>query len=225
MKQNKLSCPEKLVLGITGTIASGKSTLCRYIRERYGALHIDADLVARRVVEDMAGELSDQFGQNILTPEGQVDRKALGAVVFNDPDKLALLNGLVHPETCRRIREQIEVSDRPLILVEAIELLRSDLKNMIHKVMVVYAEPALRSRRMMETRGLTEEEAESRIRSQLDDQTYRDQADYVIHSTDAPFEVMQTVCDEILSGLIPESPMRDTVMPIEDARQDDREEI
>ena len=180
MKPSKF--PGHLVIGVTGTIASGKSTACHYLALEKGAKWIDADLVARRVVSDMAEKLAELFGPEILRDNGDVDRKALGAVVFGDPEKLALLNQTVHPETCRRIGEMIENAPERLVVVEAIELLRSDLARMIDTVWVVWAPPMIRIRRMMETRALTEEEAAARVVSQLDDEAYRAQADVVIAS-------------------------------------------
>ena len=196
MKQNKI------VIGVTGTIASGKSTVCRYMEEKYGAFRIDADIVARKVVEDLRLKLADLFGDSILTEEDTVDRKALGAIVFSDSDKLKLLNETVHPETARRISKMIEEADTTLVLVEAVELLRSDLRNMIDTAWVVYAEPELRIRRMISERDLTEKEAADRVSSQLDDETYRAMAVVEIRSTDGPLSLLTDQCDAALKRLI-----------------------
>lgn len=201
MKQNKV------VIGVTGTIASGKSTICRYMEEMYGAFRIDADIVARKVVEDFRMTLCELFGDSILTREDTVDRKALGAIVFSDPDKLKLLNETVHPETARRIGKMIEEAEASLVLVEAVELLRSDLRNMIDTAWVVYAEPKLRISRMMSVRGLSEKEAADRVSSQLDDETYRSMADVEIRSTDGPISLLTSQCDEALRKLFSDKDM------------------
>ncbi len=199
MKPNKY--PGHLVIGITGTIASGKSTACHYLASEKGAKWIDADLVARKVVTDLAEVLAGLFGAEILTEDGDVDRKALGAIVFSDPQKLELLNQTVHPETCRRIEGMIKAAEEELVIVEAIELLRSDLKDMIDAVWVVWAKPEIRIERMMSTRGLSREEAAARVASQLDDEAYRSLADRVIASSEGDVAKLERQIDEALESL------------------------
>ena len=190
------------VIGLTGTIASGKSTVSQYLRTRYGAVHIDADLVARDVVSGMAAELSRVFGDEILK-DGDVDRKALGAIVFADPEKLSQLNHLVHPATCRKIQEMIDALPAgTLAVVEAIELLRTPLKDMADQIWVVYADPQIRLKRLMNSRGLSEEEAKDRIGSQWDDETYLSYADRIIRSNDGSFSELYEQVDQALETLL-----------------------
>ncbi len=194
------------VIGLTGTIASGKSTVSRYLRDHYHAMHIDADLVARRVVEESAQLLAWHFGQEILK-DGTVDRKALGSIVFSDEQKLKLLNSLVHPETCRRIGEMIEdcrhEASEPLtlVVVEAIELVTTPLKDMVDTIWVVYADPEIRISRMMKERSLSREEAESRISSQWDDETYLSFAHQVIRSGRGSLEELYRQVDLAVENL------------------------
>lgn len=202
MKRSNPAFPGKLVIGVTGTIAAGKSTLCRYLEKTYGALRIDADLVARDTVEDLRYDLAAVFGSEILDANAHVDRKALGKIVFADPEKLSTLNQMVHPETCRRIFQKIQETEASIALVEAIELLRSDLKDMVDVVVVIYADPELRTKRMMEERGLSQKEAKARIASQLDDVTYRSKADYVILSTEGPFADLYYQCDQVMKEIM-----------------------
>lgn len=195
-----------IVVGITGTIASGKSTVSRFLEETYHALRIDADLVGREAVEYMRETLAGIFGEEILfkdrTEAPFVNRKALGNIVFNDPEKLEMLNKTVHPEVCKRIGRMIENAKETVVIVEAIELLRSGLKDMIDAAWVVYAEPEIRAKRMMEERGLTFEEAMSRIASQLDDKTYRSMADTEVKSTDGPRELLTGQAEEKMNELL-----------------------
>ena len=201
MKQNNTTrFPDRVVLGLTGTIASGKSTVMNYLKNRTKALAIDADLVARGVVEEMQEDLQKVFGADVVK-DGHVDRTRLGQIVFHDPDKLQMLNQMVHPRTADKIREMIEASDKPLIIVEAIELLRSDLNAMVDEVLVVYADPALRIQRMMESRHLTFEQAKSRVDSQWEDQDYLERADIVIPSTNEGLDVMFQRVEEALKEL------------------------
>ena len=205
MRRNK----NVLVIGLTGTIASGKSTVSRYLGRRYGAIHIDADLVAREVVESMAKELSGVFGEEILKEDGTIDRKALGAIVFSDQEALSKLNRLVHPRTCENIAAQIETigeeaseEKTDIVVVEAIELIRSGLRDVVDTIWVVYADPEVRIKRLMGERLLSEEEASDRLASQWDDETYRSYADTVIHSTDGDVGMLFRQVDRAMEKIL-----------------------
>ena len=126
--------PNKQVIGLTGTIASGKSTAAAYFHEKYGVPVIDADKVGHEVLEDprIIGQLTEAFGGDILV-HGRIDRKKLGNKVFDDPASLERLNGITHPEICRRVHETAEAFRKsddpaPFMLIEAYGLLQSDLK-------------------------------------------------------------------------------------------------
>lgn len=195
MKPNKTRFEGHVVIGLTGTIASGKSTVLHYLEDQYGIMAIDADLVARGVVEDSQTALQELFGSDVVK-EGHVDRTRLGQIVFQDAEKLKMLNALVHPKTCEKIGEIIRASEAEVVVVEAIELLRSDLKEMIDEVWVVYASPSTRIERMMKTRGMDEASARSRVESQWDDATYMAKADVVIPSDEGGLEAMFAIVDE-----------------------------
>ena len=192
--------PNKYVIGLTGTIASGKSTTAKYLEKTYQIPRIDADLVAREVVEELKYQLAEEFGSEILV-EGQISRPKLGSIVFADAEKLKKLNAMTHPATCRKIQRWIEEQEAKLVLVEAIELLRSELKDMVDTVWVVYAAPQIRVERMMQERGLSEDEARKRVASQWDDATYQAQASEVLdgsHDTQQLYEQ----CDRLVKDLI-----------------------
>ena len=192
--------PNKYVIGLTGTIASGKSTTAKYLEKTYQIPRIDADLVARDVVEELKYQLAEEFGSEILV-EGQLSRPKLGSIVFADAEKLKKLNAMTHPATCRKIQRWIEEQEAKLVLVEAIELLRSELKDMVDTVWVVYAAPQIRVERMMQERGLSEDEARKRVASQWDDATYQAQASEVLdgsHDTQQLYEQ----CDRLVKDLI-----------------------
>lgn len=192
--------PNKYIIGLTGTIASGKSTTAKYLEKAYQIPRIDADLAAREVVEEMKYQLAEEFGSEILV-EGQLSRPKLGSIVFSDAEKLKKLNAMTHPATCRKIQKWIEEQEAKVVLVEAIELLRSELKDMVDTVWVVYAAPQIRVERMMVERGLSEEEARKRVASQWDDATYQAQANEVLdgsHDTQWLYEQ----CDRLIKDLI-----------------------
>lgn len=175
-----------LLVALTGGIASGKSTVARRLRER-GAVIVDADQVARQVVEPGEPALESivaEFGPGVLASDGSLDRAALGAIVFSDPEGRQKLNAITHPAVLERSRalfaaaaaedpDAIVVYDIPL-LVEAGRVDEFDLR------VVVHAATETRVRRMIELRGMTREEALHRINSQATDTDRFAIADVVI---------------------------------------------
>ena len=175
-----------LLVALTGGIASGKSTVARRLRER-GAVIVDADQVARQVVEPGEPALESivaEFGPGVLASDGSLDRAALGAIVFSDPEGRQKLNAITHPAVLERSRalfaaaaaedpDAIVVYDIPL-LVEAGRVDEFDLR------VVVHATTETRVRRMIELRGMTREEALHRINSQATDTDRFAIADVVI---------------------------------------------
>lgn len=191
----------KRVIGLTGTIASGKSTTAAYFSEKFGIPVIDADKVGHDVLRDkkIIDKITAVFGKDICGADGEIDRARLGKAVFADEEKRQRLNAITHPAICDRIRRQIRQEQeredgRPFLMVEAIELLRSELKDMADEVWVVYADPAVRQQRMMAERGLTQEAASARIESQWDDTTYRNRADRVFNGNGTKEELWRQ-CD------------------------------
>lgn len=175
-----------LLVALTGGIASGKSTVARRLRER-GAVIVDADQVARQVVEPGEPALESivaEFGPGVLASDGSLDRAALGAIVFSEPEGRQKLNAITHPAVLERSRalfaaaaaedpDAIVVYDIPL-LVEAGRVDEFDLR------VVVHAATETRVRRMIELRGMTREEALHRINSQATDTDRFAIADVVI---------------------------------------------
>ena len=186
----------KFVIGLTGTIASGKSTAGAYL-SRKASLYVDADKVGHQVVEEEKEHLASMFGPSVIK-DGHLDRKALGAIVFSDPQELAKLNRYTHPLICSRIADMVDKIPDGLVVIEAIELIRTPLKDLVDQIWVVWAEPQVRIKRMVTERGLTEQEARERIKSQWDDETYRRLADVVIVSTDGPVEDLYRQIEQAL---------------------------
>lgn len=187
------------VIGITGSIAAGKSTVCRYLEERYGIYRLDADQVGHEMIErpNIVKELTNAFGTAILDTAGRIDRRALGGMVFTDPEKLALLNSITHPAICREIEERIRSRRDPLILLEAIELLRTPLKALVGEIWVVWAEDTVRVRRIMARQGLSEAEAWDRVRGQWPQENYKKAADVLIDGGQ-PLEEMYRFLDRLM---------------------------
>lgn len=176
----------KMVVGLTGGVASGKSLVSGEFK-KLGALIIDADAVAREITvkgTPVYAAIVREFGGGILKEDGSIDRKALGRIVFSDGVKLSLLNKLTHPEIIARIRRGIEELKKnypdPLIVVDAALLIEAGLHREMDRVIVVYADTERQTERVMKRDGLTREEAKERINAQMPIGEKVRLADYVI---------------------------------------------
>jgi dephospho-CoA kinase len=157
-------------IGLTGPIGCGKSTVAGWLREA-GATVVDADQLARDVVEPGEPALAAvvaAFGQKVLRPSGELDRAALGDLVFREPAELARLEAIVHPAVRPRVLAAIEASEQagaPAVVIEAIKLVEGRLAQLCDEVWLVTCTPVVQSRRLA-ARGLDFEAASLRIRAQ-----------------------------------------------------------
>lgn len=158
-----------LRIGLSGGIGAGKSTVSKTFGE-LGGIVVDGDVIAREVVEpgtDGLAKLVEAFGEDILRPDGALDRPALAAVAFSDDAKRATLNGIVHPLVGRRRQELIDAAPADAVIVEDIPLLvESQMAPMFPLVIIVHADEDLRVSRLIEHRGFTEADARARIAAQ-----------------------------------------------------------
>lgn len=176
-------------IGLTGGIASGKSTVSRMLRER-GTLIVDADQISREIVmpgSPVLQKIADEFGQEVLLESGELNRKKLGSIIFSDEEKRLKLNAIMHPpiraEMLRRIRQyEAEYPDK-LIVADIPLLYESNLQHMFSEVVVVYVPLPVQIARLMERDGLTKSQALERIRSQMPLEDKRRLADVVIDNS------------------------------------------
>lgn len=173
------------VIGITGGIGSGKSTVAKMLQEM-GAALIDADVIAKAMLRqaDVKGKIERTWGGGVFTAEGEVDRKALAGSVFANADQLARLNAIMHPPVIRRIEEDLhrqkrEEPERPVV-VDAALLQEVGLSRVCDVVVFVDVEKTRRRERMRWRRGWDDEEVERRERFQMPLAEKRMRADYVI---------------------------------------------
>lgn len=176
------------VIALTGGIASGKSSVSRRLAE-HGAVIVDADLLAREVVEPGTPGLASirrRFGDAVIAADGSLDRAALGSLVFGDPSARADLNAITHPAVWRAALDrfaQAEASDPDAIVVYDVPLLveASERRPLVFdRVVVVEADRAERIRRLVTDRGMSEEDAIRRIDAQAGDADRRAVADILI---------------------------------------------
>ncbi|QIV85831.1 dephospho-CoA kinase [Glutamicibacter mishrai] len=172
-------------VGLTGGVASGKSAVAAKFAE-LGAVVIDADALARDVVAPGTPGLAaikDSFGAGILLPDGSLDRKALGAIVFSDEPQRLKLNAIVHPLVRQAAKELREQAPAEALVVEDIPLLvESGQAEDFDAVIVVQAPHEERIRRMVEDRGWSVEDARSRMAAQATDEQRAAVADYVLEN-------------------------------------------
>jgi dephospho-CoA kinase len=178
------------LIGLTGGIASGKSTVASRLVE-HGAVLVDADVLAREVVEPGTPGLAAiraEFGESVISTDGSLNRPALGAIVFADAAKREALNAITHPAIWRRARELFDAArtvDPNVVIVYDVPLLAeaaADRPMAFDLVVVVQADLDTRIARMVELRGMSRAEAEGRLRAQASDAERLKFADLVIDS-------------------------------------------
>lgn len=161
-----------LVVGLTGGIASGKSTVSNMLKEK-GVTVIDADLEARLAVEKgepAYHEIISYFGREILFEDGTINRAKLGTIIFNDEEKRLKLNSIVHPDVRKRMidkRDKAIGNGENLVVMDIPLLIESKLTHMIDKILLVYVDEKTQLKRLMKRNHYSEDEALSRINSQM----------------------------------------------------------
>ena len=195
-----------LRVGLTGGIGSGKSSVSALLAE-HGAVIIDADRNARAVVAKGTPGLDaviDAFGSQLLRNDGELDREALGRIVFSDPDQLARLNAIVHPLIAELTAEQTaaaEASGAPVVVFDVPLLVENNLQGMYDAVVVVAAQPETQVARLTQQRGMTEADARARIAVQAPLADKLAAATYVIDN-DGPREDLAPQVDRVWAALL-----------------------
>jgi len=193
------------VIGLTGGIGSGKSTVSRFLAE-LGAVIIDADKVGHEVFKSGTGawrEVVAAFGRQILTTNGEIDREKLGELVFGNPDSLGRLNRIMHPRIAGAVKAQLEEYRRQgirMAVVEAPLLIEAGWTSIVDEVWVTVASESTVLKRLQERTGLSKAKSLARIRSQLSLEERVKHADVVI-DTDCHFDELKARVAELWRGL------------------------
>ncbi len=182
--------PHVYLLGLTGGIACGKSTVLKTLAE-LGAVTIDADQVTHLVQQPgtpVFQAIVQTFGSEVIGPDGSLDRRRLGAIVFSDAERLRQLEALVHPAVRANIRAQIEAAGqhagpRPVVVIDAIKLIESGWVAECAQVWVVVCPEAQQVARLISTRAMSEAEARQRIAAQVPQSTRLAHASVVIDNS------------------------------------------
>jgi len=199
------------VIGLTGGIATGKSTVSAILKNA-GAVIIDADRIARRVVKKNLPayrQILAHFGKSVLLPDGEINRAALGNLIFSDSRKKQLLNSIVHPhvqkETDRQLRHIAKKKPNALVILDIPLLLEAGMRKDFSEVIVVYAPEHIQIKRLMERDHISQEDALARIRSQMPIEKKKSLATMVIDNS-GPIEDTRKQTLEILQRLKQQPP-------------------
>jgi dephospho-CoA kinase len=196
--------PTTLSVGLTGGIGSGKSEVLKRLKA-HGATVVDADLAARRVVEpgtDGYDAVVEEFGSEVVGPDGGLDRAKLGAIVFADPERLAALNAIVHPRVGALMAEWADAAPQGGVVVYDIPLLvEGGADRGYAAVIVVDADEEVRYARLLANRGMSREDAAARMAAQASRQDRLAAADYVIANNGSLADLDQET-DRVWSELL-----------------------
>lgn len=183
-----------LKVGLTGSIAVGKSYVCDVFRE-LGVPVLDADLTAREVVAPGTPGLraiEDEFGSEVIGPNGELDRAKLGEIVFSDAEKRGRLNEIVHPLVIAAQDEWLRGKEienpNGLAIIDAALIIESGGYTRFDKIIVVWCRDDIQLERLMKRNGLSEEEAQARIVAQMSQDEKKSHGDFLIDTSDG-FEV------------------------------------
>lgn len=176
------------VIGLTGSIASGKSTISNYLKQK-GIKIIDADLISRQIYDigQMAyNEVVKEFGEKILNGDKTINRKELGKIVFEDKEKLKRLNQITHPIIIDEIKRKIDYYKKigeKICIVDAALLIETGLNDLVDEVWLVFVDFDKQIKRLMDRDNLSFEDAEKRILTQMPFEEKKKYADYIIDNS------------------------------------------
>lgn len=187
------------IIGVTGGVGAGKSTVLNYLEKRYGAKLILADLVGHEVMEpghEAYEQVVKAFGQEIVSEDNTIDRKALGAIVFADEKKRMILNRIIHPavrqEILRRL-EAAELSHLSYAVVEAALFLEENYDAFCDETWYIYTDEKIRRQRLKESRGYSDERIDQIFRSQKTHEEFQKRCLFMIDNNGSEEETFRQI--------------------------------
>lgn len=187
------------IIGVTGGVGAGKSTVLNYLAKRYGAKLILADLVGHEVMEpghEAYEQVVKVFGQEIVSEDKTIDRKALGAIVFADEKKRMILNRIIHPavrqEILRRL-EEAELSHLSYVVVEAALFLEENYDAFCDETWYIYTDEKIRRQRLKESRGYSDERIDQIFRSQKTHEEFQKRCLFMIDNNGSEEETFRQI--------------------------------
>lgn len=190
-----------MIIGIVGGVGCGKSTVLTYLKEKYNAYIIEADKVAKEIMEkgnEVYNKVIREFPES-LDKDDNIDRKKLAEIVFNDAKKLETLNNITHPGTIKEITDRINDSSNQLVIVESAILIGSGIDKMCDEIWYVYCDLEKRIKRLMDSRGYSEEKTRNVIMNQMSEEEFNRVSDEFIDNSNSEEETHEQI-DFILSS-------------------------
>jgi dephospho-CoA kinase len=179
-----------MIIGLTGGVGGGKSTVLNILHEKYKAHILEADKIAKDLMSPgkvCFDKIIREFGEETKSADGELDRKKLADIVFKDDNKLKKLNNIVHPEVKNEISSQIKsimAKDKnAIIVIEAALLIEAGYRDICDKFWYVYSDYPVRKQRLMDSRGYTEKKIEEIVNNQLTEEEFKNMCDYVIDNS------------------------------------------
>ena len=193
----------RVVAALTGSIGTGKTVVLDYFRDNLGFKTVSADAIGHEILQkpEIIDEIVDAFGKSILK-DGGIDRAALGKIVFSDKTELLKLNEITHPAILKRMFEIIDdLSQRSPVIVEAAILIEAGWQKYFDTVMLVYCRPEIQLYRLMTRDGISREEAEKKIKSQM---SFEEKKPFATHLIDTSFgiEVTKITLEKIAKEIL-----------------------
>lgn len=189
-----------MIIGLTGGVGSGKSTVLTILQDKYKAHIIEADKIAHTLItpgHNCYDVIVKEFGAKILSEDKTIDRKVLGSIVFKDKDKLEILNQIIHPAVKTEIKIKIKLiqdnDPKAIIVIEAALLIEAGYRDVCDSFWYISTEYPIRKQRLMESRGYTEEKIKGIIDNQLSDDEFKQMCDYVIDNSNSMEETLLQV--------------------------------
>ena len=190
-----------MIIGIVGGVGCGKSTVLTYLKEKYNAYIIEADKVAKEIMEkgnEVYNKVIREFPES-LDKDDNIDRKKLAKIVFNDAKKLETLKNITHPGTIKEITDRINNSSNQLVIVESAILIGSGIDKMCDEIWYVYCDLEKRIKRLMDSRGYSEEKTRNVIMNQMSEEEFNRVSDEFIDNSNSEEETHEQI-DFILSS-------------------------
>ncbi|BAY34846.1 hypothetical protein NIES2107_67560 [Nostoc carneum NIES-2107] len=192
----------KRIIGLTGGIATGKSTVANYLASAYNLPILDADIYARDAVSvgsPILSAIAQRYGSEILLPDGNLNRQKLGEIIFHLSEERHWVESLIHPYVGDRFLQEIAESSAPTIVLVIPLLFESHMTNLVTEIWVVYCAESQQMQRLIQRNHLTEEQAQARILSQMPLQEKMAAADYVLDNSSSIEGLLKHV-DEALKA-------------------------
>lgn len=180
-----------MILGITGGIGTGKSTVLNILKEKYDFLVLESDKIAHEVMNpgnSAYNEIVDFFGDDILNDDKTINRKKMSEIVFNNKDKLNKLNSIVHPAVIQKISDTIEAEKakgKENFVIEAALLIESGCSKICDRVWYIYADTEVRIERLMKSRNMTRIQIEDVMKNQMKDEFFKDNTTDIVDNSNS----------------------------------------